>query len=418
MGSNNPLIAVVDVETTGINYRRHERVIEVASVVITPQGEVVREFCSLVNPDRDLGAIGLHGIAGEDLVDAPTFGDIAGPLLESLRDTVAFAAHNATFDFGFVEAELSRLGLEAPDIEQLCTLRLSGGEGLESACDTWGVTFNGTAHCALDDARATAALLVAIMSDDPDVVAQLQEARAASWPSRPAGARPALTRDAARSRPKPHQTFMQRLLRRTGRDFVDGEEHPAILAYIDMLDRVLEDRSLSADELKDLEHLADHHGIPGALIDRVHRGYLVSLVREALADSKITPTEQADLSRVADLLGLGGAGLAEATAIASRPAPRAEPAEVKPDGSLVGQKVCFTGECVCTRDGEPITRETATKLATAAGLEVVGGVTKKLNILVVADPNSRSGKAKKAREYGTRIMHEPVFWKAIGVEVE
>ena len=45
-------------------------------------------------------------------------------------------------------------------------------------------------------------------------------------------------------------------------------------------------------------------------------------------------------------------------------------------------------------------------------------VTKKLDLLVLADPHSQSGKAKKARQYGIRILHEPVFWKAIGVAVK
>jgi hypothetical protein len=45
-------------------------------------------------------------------------------------------------------------------------------------------------------------------------------------------------------------------------------------------------------------------------------------------------------------------------------------------------------------------------------------VTKKLNILVVADAFTQSGKAKKARKYGTRIMPEIVFWQSLGVEVE
>jgi DNA polymerase-3 subunit epsilon len=48
----------------------------------------------------------------------------------------------------------------------------------------------------------------------------------------------------------------------------------------------------------------------------------------------------------------------------------------------------------------------------------VESVTKKLDLLVIADPHTQSGKAKKARQYGVRIMHEPVFWKAIGVSVE
>lgn len=46
------------------------------------------------------------------------------------------------------------------------------------------------------------------------------------------------------------------------------------------------------------------------------------------------------------------------------------------------------------------------------------GVTKKLDLLVCADPHSQSGKAKKAREYGIRILAEPAFWRAIGVAAE
>jgi DNA polymerase-3 subunit epsilon len=45
-------------------------------------------------------------------------------------------------------------------------------------------------------------------------------------------------------------------------------------------------------------------------------------------------------------------------------------------------------------------------------------VTKKLDILVVADPHTQSGKARKARQYGTRIVHEPVFWQMLGVTVK
>ena len=44
-------------------------------------------------------------------------------------------------------------------------------------------------------------------------------------------------------------------------------------------------------------------------------------------------------------------------------------------------------------------------------------MTKKLDLLVVADPLTQSGKAKKARQYGIRIMHKPVFWRALGLEV-
>jgi len=44
-------------------------------------------------------------------------------------------------------------------------------------------------------------------------------------------------------------------------------------------------------------------------------------------------------------------------------------------------------------------------------------VTKKLDMLVVADPNSMSGKARQARQYGVRIVAETAFWPMVGIEV-
>ncbi len=85
---------------------------------------------------------------------------------------------------------------------------------------------------------------------------------------------------------------------------------------------------------------------------------------------------------------------------------------------FAGKRVCFTGECQCRRSGEPITREMATELAAGQGMIVAESVTKALDLLVVADPLTQSGKAKKARQYGIRIMHELAFWRALGLEVE
>ena len=65
-----------------------------------------------------------------------------------------------------------------------------------------------------------------------------------------------------------------------------------------------------------------------------------------------------------------------------------------------------------------ITREMAEHIVTEKGLRVMPSVTKKLDLLVVADPNTQSGKAKKAQKYGIRIIHEPVFWRTLGITVD
>jgi DNA polymerase III subunit epsilon len=71
----------------------------------------------------------------------------------------------------------------------------------------------------------------------------------------------------------------------------------------------------------------------------------------------------------------------------------------------------------CYHAGQLITRDSARELAEQAGMVVEPRVTKKLNMLVVADPDSLSGKTKKAREYGIRIVAETAFWSMIGAQV-
>ena len=148
-----------------------------------------------------------------------------------------------------------------------------------------------------------------------------------------------------------------------------------------------------------------------------HRAYLESLVSEAMADGRITAAEHRDLADVCDLLGLDRAVLTKLVQSASAPRPPAPDAAGR-GGSLRGKTVCFTGEMLSQLKGERVTRELAEKLAGEAGLVVQATVTKRLDFLVVADPDTQSGKAKKARQYGVRIMAEVAFWRALGLPME
>ena len=84
---------------------------------------------------------------------------------------------------------------------------------------------------------------------------------------------------------------------------------------------------------------------------------------------------------------------------------------------LAAKSVCFTGTIMSTVQGEVITRAYAKRLAEQAGLVPKTGVSKGLDLLVIADPDSMSGKAKKARDYGVRIIAEREFWGMIGIVV-
>jgi DNA polymerase-3 subunit epsilon len=138
-------------------------------------------------------------------------------------------------------------------------------------------------------------------------------------------------------------------------------------------------------------------------------------VTQALADGVLSELELLDLQEVADILGVEAPVLASLLSPPAAPPVAVDPAQRR---GLVGKSVCFTGELCCRIGGARITRERAEELAAAAGLIVLRGVTKKLDILVLADPDTQSAKATKAREYGTRVMSDAVFFGATGIGVD
>lgn len=92
--------AVIDLETTGLYPGGNDRVLEIAVVGLDASLSQVGEFTTLLNPGRDLGPAWLHGIQAADVLQAPAFRDLAGHVLDHLRDAVV-VGHNVTFDLRF-----------------------------------------------------------------------------------------------------------------------------------------------------------------------------------------------------------------------------------------------------------------------------------------------------------------------------
>lgn len=158
---------MVDVETTGLDPKR-DSIIEIAIVRVT-DGAPPSEFYSLVRPGQQvsLSAMRVHGITPDELEGAPSWGEVEAEVLR-LLDGAVFVDHSANgFDRRFIEAALG-----APlDCAYLSTLRLAktllpglADYSLGTLCRHADVPLL-AAHCALDDARATAQLLVKLLSD-------------------------------------------------------------------------------------------------------------------------------------------------------------------------------------------------------------------------------------------------------------
>lgn len=414
-------VVVVDVETTGLNAYRHDRIVELAALVIALDGTVLREFVTLVNPDRDIGPTRLHGLTTRDIMAAPRFAEIAGTLVDVVDGCVALAGHNVRFDHTFLAVEYGRVGYQFPDGPTLCTMQLAGGASLSGVCADYGIVVEGEPHTAYHDACATARLLTALLRDAPCLASKISQWPQIIWRKLPKGSVAPVTRDASRRCQAEPPTYVQRLLARVHSDVPCEHENSAIPAYAALLIRALEDRQVDQGEGLALLEFATRWSIPPAQIESIHWDYLLSLAEAAVVDRVVTQAERRELDQVAQLLGFDPRRIDEALEVAVR---KANEAQMPPSAAgascgedFAGKTVCFTGECQCSFGGEAITREMAAELATSYGLIVAESVTKKLDLLVVADPMTQSGKAKKARQYGVRIIHEPVFWRALGVEV-
>lgn len=165
---NQPLsqihFAVLDVETTGLSPAYGHRVCEIACLRIL-DGVEAGSFESLVDPQRSIsaGAFRVNRISSEMLVGAPTFEEVALPLLELLHNAV-LVAHNAPFDLAFLATELEIAGLPAPEGPVVDTLTLSR-RAYSFASNSLGAVARsleveiGQAHRAMGDVWTTSRVL-------------------------------------------------------------------------------------------------------------------------------------------------------------------------------------------------------------------------------------------------------------------
>lgn len=388
--------ATLDFETTGLS-SSIDRVIEVAVVRTDSEGNVLREYSSLVNPSRDVGRTDIHGITAGMIADAPTFYETVGGLLEIL-DGAVLVAHNAAFDTRFLKAELSRCGIPNLEIESLCTLKLMysgfprGPRRLADCCEFFGIEV-GNAHCALDDARMASKLLHAVLTeiDVPIIPMQCRLRGLSVQASR------VLPRESVSHPREKESTYLASLIEMLP---PQGDSSLAsavsVAQYLNVLDGVLEDRKIEKSEAEYLIEFANELGLSQDRVAGLHAAYVANLCAVALRDDVVSDFERDDLSQVALLLGVS-----EWEELLVKRGPK-ELTIGRHSGIPDGASVCFTGEMSVPR---PVLAERAVN----CGLIVKSGISKKLDLLVVADTDSMSGKAKKAREIGTRIVSESVF---------
>ncbi len=156
---------VFDTETTGLNPLTGDRMVEIGCVELVNRVETGRTFHAYFNPGRSMpsGAEAVHGLSDAFLSDKPGFHDLCEELLEFFGDS-PLVAHNASFDFGFLNHELSLCGRPLVCVSRMVdTLMLArqrhpgAKHSLDALCTRFGVDRSlRIKHGALIDAQLLA----------------------------------------------------------------------------------------------------------------------------------------------------------------------------------------------------------------------------------------------------------------------
>lgn len=158
--------AAIDLETTGL-HPFHSEIVEAAGVRFNLKGEILGEFCQLINPCKPIPprAKEIHGITDEMVADKPLWGDVAGSFYTFIEDAI-LVAHNAPFDLSFLTFKGTVVGLPFPDSYVIDTLTVSreiyptnARHTLSDLSVFLGIELN-NAHRAFSDAKACCNLLL------------------------------------------------------------------------------------------------------------------------------------------------------------------------------------------------------------------------------------------------------------------
>ena len=216
---------VFDTETTGLNPATGDRMVEIGCVEIFNRVETGRHFHCYFNPGREmpLEAEAVHGLSTHFLSDKPLFGDKAEELLEFIADS-PLVAHNAGFDFGFLNHELGLCGRPSVcmtrmrDTLALARSRHPGAKhSLDALCMRFGIDrSHRVKHGALLDAQLLAQVYVELTGGRQIGLGLTTDVAERTIVAVPAAAAPVEPRPA-----RPHEALPEEL-----------ERHRAFLARI------------------------------------------------------------------------------------------------------------------------------------------------------------------------------------------
>lgn len=178
---------ILDTETTGLDFRLGDRIIEIGCVELLNRKLTGQRFHRYINPEREVeaGALAVHGLSSEFLQDKPTFDEVVVAFLDFVQGA-ELVIHNAAFDIGFIDNEMALLG-KVP-LGQVCsgvvdTLKMARElhpgrrNSLDALCERYSINNSGrTLHGALLDAELLAEVYLAMTRGQESLIMELEAA--------------------------------------------------------------------------------------------------------------------------------------------------------------------------------------------------------------------------------------------------
>ena len=223
---------IFDTETTGFDPKTGDRLVEIGCIELVDRRETGQTFHAYFNPERDMPAAAeaVHGLSIQFLSAKPLFASRVDELMEFLGDA-PLIAHNAAFDFGFVNAELARAGRPALDMGRMCCtvqmarkLHPGAKHSLDALCTRYGIDrSHRVKHGALLDAELLAHLYIE-MTGGRQIGLGLASSAPGTEALAPATPHAARSHDRPFREPRPHMASAADLARHA--EFVAGLNQP------------------------------------------------------------------------------------------------------------------------------------------------------------------------------------------------
>lgn len=162
---------VLDTETTGLSPQEGDRIVEIGCVELINHIPTGKTYHAYINPERDMpeGAFRVHGLSEQFLSDKPVFGTVHEEFLQFVQSSTLII-HNASFDMGFLNAELTKISaskLKNPVIDtvQMARKKHPGARvGLDALCKHYGIdNSRRTLHGALLDSEILAEVYLELL---------------------------------------------------------------------------------------------------------------------------------------------------------------------------------------------------------------------------------------------------------------